>query len=210
MAMQVRILAVEDLDAIVMLEQAAWPVDTRAPRQKLHDRLSAYERGFFGAFLGDRLVGMASSQVIRCNPAAPLRSWSELTDDGWISKTHVPNGNCLHFVSICVDPDYRGQGVGTRLSEARLGLAQELGLEFALTDTRLPGLGAFLKAQAGKPAEDYLVALRSGDHVEPVVRMYLKLGFEPLGLIPNCMASDRESADYGLAMLKRLKGDGGR
>ena len=37
---------------------------------------------------------------------------------------------------------------------------------------------------------------------EPVVQMYLNLGFKPLGLIPNSMESDIESAHYGLAMLK--------
>jgi GNAT superfamily N-acetyltransferase len=208
MAMRVRMLTVADLAAIVMLEAVAWPADTRASQQKLSDRLRAFGKGFFGCLLGDKVVGMASSQVIRFDPAGRLRSWSELTTGGWISKTHDPSGNCLHFVSICVHPDCRGQGIGTRLNEARLGLARELGLSFALTDTRLPGLGAFLKVHADKRPEDYLAAVRRGEVIEPVVRMYLKLGFEPLGIIPNCMESDRESADYGLAMLKRLKGDG--
>ena len=35
--------------------------------------------------------------------------------------------------------------------------------------------------------------------------MYLNLGLKPIGLVPNCMRSDKESANYGLTMLAILE-----
>jgi len=53
--------------------------------------------------------------------------------------------------------------------------------------------------------ETYVDEILAGRLREPVVNMYLKLGFQPIGLIPNCMESDEESANYGLAMLKEIE-----
>jgi hypothetical protein len=84
-------------------------------------------------------------------------------------------------------------------------LAERLGLRWALTDTRIPGLYGYLKQEASATPEIYIKDVMSGKVEEPVVGMYLKLGFRTLGLIPNCMQSDVESADYGLAMIKEIK-----
>ena len=91
------------------------------------------------------------------------------------------------------------------LNRARLELAQEIGLNFALTDTRLPGLSRFLSEHAYSGAEEYIGQILAGKVAEPVVNMYLELGFKALGLVPDCMKSDAESAKFGLAMLKALK-----
>jgi GNAT superfamily N-acetyltransferase len=200
----IRALGESDLDAMTALERLAWADDVQASPAQFGDRLMTFARGFLGASIDGRLVGMASSQIVHYERDQPLRSWRELTADGWISRTHEPSANCLHFVSICVHPDFRNRGIAAALTRARLELARSLNLRFALSDTRLPGLASYLAIHDGEESSDYVNAVLTRKVPEPVVRMYLRLGFEPLGLLADCMTSDRESANYGLAMLKTL------
>lgn len=202
--MEIRALGLVDLPHIVELERVAWPPDVRATDAQLEDRLHTFAAGFLGCFQEGSLVGMASSQIIRFQPSHERRRWADLTADGWIGRTHDPLGNCLHFVSVCAHPRTRGQGVAHRLNVARLECARRHGLESALTDTRLPGLARYLRDHAGSAPEEYVTAVRQGVVAECVVTMYLTLGFEILGLVGQCMRSDAESANYGLAMFRRV------
>lgn len=204
MSIYLRNLTEADLDEIVHLERMAWPEDVRASTEKLRDRLQTFREGFFGTYEKDLLVGMASCQIIKFSPQPPLQSWDTLTANGWISKTHDLDGNCLHFVSICVLPGRRHLGIATRLNQARLSLAEKIGFTWALTDTRLPGLRHYLNGAQPNTPSQYVEEIVSGAVAEPVVRMYLHLGFQVLGLIPGCMVSDLESANFGLAMAKKI------
>ncbi len=195
----------EDLEDLLELEHTSWPADVQATQAQLRDRLKTFAEGFFGVWDREDLLGMASSQVIQFTDMSDLKPWSELTANGWISRTHCPEGNCLHFVSVCVHPDFRHRGIGTTLNRARLDLAVRLQLRYALTDTRLPGLAGYLGKCDGATPQGYIEAIVRDEIREPAVHMYLRLGFRPVGLIADCMESDEESADYGLALLKDLQ-----
>src|SRR6185436_8765901 len=84
-----------DLDAMTALEQLAWADDVQASPAQFSDRLKTFARGFLGAWVDGRLIGMASSQIVHYERDQPLRSWRELTAEGWISRTHEPSANCL-------------------------------------------------------------------------------------------------------------------
>ncbi len=200
----VRQLEQNELPIIMELEQASWPVDVQASAIQLRERMNTFGKGCLGAFIGNRLVGMATCQIINFTSDIKPISWSELCADGWISKTHTPTGNCLHFVSVCVHPDARGKKIGTLLNQGRLNLGRRLGLKLVLTDTRLPGLASFLVKNRGATADTYVGQVLSGQVFEPVVAMYQQLGFKALGIIVQCMESDVESADHGLAMINSL------
>lgn len=199
----IRGLDLGDLPAMMECERAAWPVDVQATEAQLRERLELFPEGCFGAWKGSRLIGMTTCQLVRYHPSEGLVSWSDLCADGSIRRTHQPAGNCVHFISTGVRPEGRGQGVGTALNRARIELGRIKGAEFAVADTRLPGMATFLAAAPTRTAECYLDAVLEGRVEEPVVRMYRSLGFEPLGLIGSCMKSDLESAHYGLGMIYR-------
>jgi GNAT superfamily N-acetyltransferase len=202
---EIRNLNQADLTSIIQLERNSWPADVQASEYQLMDRLVTFPRGFFGAWFDGELVGMASAQIVEMPASLHAATWAGLTADGWIHRTHNPEGNCLHFVSICVHPRHRGNGVAKNLNLARLRLGEDLKLKCALTDARLPGLSHFLEGNPNLNADDYLHRVLAAKTSEPVVMMYLELGFKPLGLLPHCMKSDIESADYGLAMAKGLR-----
>lgn len=207
MKASIRHLTLDNIVEVLALERLAWPDDVQASEEQLRDRLGTFAEGFLGAFVEEGLAGMASSQVLQFSHADAGRSWKDLTADGWISRTHQPGGDCLYFVSICVHPHARGRGIGSSLNRGRLDLCKRLGLPLALTNTRLPNLGRYLQVNTYATPGDYVDGIVAGRIREPVVNMYLGLGFRPLRLIPQCMESDRESANYGLAMLKQLDED---
>lgn len=207
MKIHFRNLTAKDLANMEFLERIAWPEDVQASMNKLQDRLETFSAGFFGAFSGDHLIGMASSQIINYSLNEDPISWNELTSDGWISKTHYSSGNCLHFVSICVHPKIRNLGIATMLNRARLSLAKELRLDYALTDARIPGFHKYLNQSAQITIDQYIREVISGKILEPVVKMYLTLGFNILGIVADCMKSDIESSNYGLALIKDLRND---
>lgn len=199
---EIRNLNQADLAHMVRLEGKSWPPDVQASEHQLMDRLLTFPGGVFGAWFDGELVGMASAQIVEMPVLLQAKTWSELTANGWIRRTHNPKGNCLHFVSICVHPQHRGKGVAKTLNLARLRLGEKLKLRCAFTDARLPGLSKFLEETPSSNACDYLRRVLAAAISEPVVMMYLELGFKQLGLLPHCMKSDKESADYGLAMTK--------
>ncbi|NLS96969.1 MAG: GNAT family N-acetyltransferase [Planctomycetaceae bacterium] len=198
-----RTLSRNDLAAMHALEQIAWPSDVQACTEKLLDRLTTFQEGCFGAFDCDELLGMVTSQIVYL-PTDRYPTWTELTSDGWISKSHDPVGDCLHFVSICVHPARRGRGIGRQLNRCRLDLARRLGMRGALTHVRLPGLGSYLVERPSASPHDYVNDVISGRILEPAVRMYENLGFSVVRLTPECMRSDRESLNYGLIMVAHL------
>jgi len=200
----IRQLTIHDVASLLTLEKKAWPLDVQASEEILYDRISTFKEGAFGAFLDDLMIGAATSQIIRYHDNEMLRSWESLTKRGWISKTHDSGGNCIHFVSVGIHPQYRNYSIAKQLNEARLQLAKNLNLDYALTDTRLPGLKQFLSEDSSRDASTYIEKIIEGKIIEPVVSMYLHLGFHPLGLIFNCMNSDIESLSFGLAMLKNI------
>ncbi len=64
----------------------------------------------------NKIVGATATQIINWNYNTRLTTWSDLTDDGTIRKTHNPNGNTLHIVSVHVHRDYaKGLGIGSKL-----------------------------------------------------------------------------------------------
>ncbi|TPG35032.1 GNAT family N-acetyltransferase [Mycolicibacterium hodleri] len=199
----IRGLAFNDLPAMMECEEAAWPADVRATEDQLRERLEVFPEGCFGAWKGSDLVGMTTCQLVNYQPSDGLISWSDLCADGSIRRTHQPAGNCVHFISTGVRPEVRGHRVGTLLNQARLELGRAKGADFALADTRLPGMARFLAEDPGRTAQDYLDAVLDDRVHDPVVRMYRNLGLEPLGLIASCMKSDVESAHYGLGMIYR-------
>ena len=126
----IRPILKNDLDAVMQIEEEAWPIEARAPRNKFEERLKVFPLGFKVAALNCKIVGVTTSQIIYYDPKNPPSSWTEITNDGHISETHKENGNALYVVSIGVSPrgkpDGRSIGVGTKLLESQKLLVKDL------------------------------------------------------------------------------------
>jgi len=185
----IRNLDLSDLKDIVKVEKLSWPEELVASEKKLRDRLETFQEGFLGVYMNGKLVGFGTSQLINYDGKA--RGWTELTADGWISKTHKSGGNALHLVSLGVIPEARRIGIGKKLLTERMRLAKHFGLKYIVTNVRIPTYHRFCssKEKGNKEIspEEYV---KKG--MDPLVKWYMKQGFKIKGIIRED-ANDPES-----------------
>ena len=199
----------EDLDEIMQVEEEAWPIEARAPRDKFIERFSVFPIGFKVALLNNKIVGTTTSQIINYNPLNPPSSWTEITADGHILETHKRNGNALYVVSIGVSPrgrpNQKGIGVGSTLLESQKGLAKLLNLKYLVLSARVPGYNSYCKSKENIDIETYVNLRREDNLLEDMeLRFYERLGLKQIKVCPNTM-DDIESRNYGVMMEWRVK-----
>lgn len=193
----------DDLDAIMLVEAAAWPEAIRASRAQFAERLQVHPQGFFVAEVAERIVAALTSQRLRYSFGEQPLGWEKTTNGGWIGATHQASGNALYVVSVGVSGSFHRQGIGTALIQAAQEHARALGLEYVLLDSRLPDYK--LHQDKNISVENYVFSTDSrGEPLDPELRFYVRLGFKILStsqIIPDCMTHDLDSARYGVRMV---------
>lgn len=188
-----------DMDDIMRVEEEAWPAEIRAPREKFENRLKLFPQGFYVALMDGRVMGVTTSEIIPYDSAHPVEKWEAVTDNGWIAKTHTPQGNALYVVSVGVSPLAGGKGIGSQLVQAQKKLVQELKLDCLVLGARCPGYGQ-AKYDAVK-VEDYVCLQRDDKQLEdPELRFYTRNGLSVVKPILRYMDEDPESRHYGIVM----------
>ncbi len=168
------------------------------PEGLINGQINNFPDGQFVATMDDKVVGYCATFRIGGDIALKPHTWAEITGMGYASR-HDPEGEWLYGMEVCVDPEYRGYRLGQRLYNERKKLCQNLGLKGIVFAGRLPTLakriGKFGSAQA------YVEAVNQKKHRDPVLSFQLHNGFEIIGVIPNYLATDRESLGYGVHLV---------
>jgi len=187
----------EDLDGVIRIEEESWPPEVRATKKKFEKRLEIFPKGFVLVFVENEIAGVSTSEIVRYNPKNVF-TWEEITDHGWIERTHNPDGNALYIVSVGVSPRFRGVGCGTMLMNAQKSLTEELGLDCLVLGSRLPG---YHKNPDLTP-EQYINMRKEGTDrpYDADVCFYDKCGLEVKRVVPEYMEDDPESLNYGAVM----------
>ncbi len=191
------------LNQVDQLEQQVWPEEIQAPLEKFQSRAEVFPEGFVAITSFDQgMVGSSTSERFNFDPSKPPSSWEEITDNGWIRRSHNPSGDALYVVSVGASPKTSGQGVGTQLVREQISLAERLGLKYVVLGSRLPGYSEYHNNH-GLSAEDYLRLTRTEDGlpVDKEIRFYQRAGLEINTLVPNYMEDDPESENYGVIMV---------
>lgn len=193
------------LDSVVNVENSAWPLELRAPREKFSSRLTIFPDGFVALKVDGAIKAVTTAQ--RCNYDPNDReahTWDEFTDLGTIEKTHKADGNALYVVSVGVAADAQGQGLGAMLVEEQKKVAKKIGVEYLFLGARIPGYASFVKQHGEISVEDYLRQITDrGEPIDPEIRFYQRQGLVPAQIIPN-FEPDDQSLDYGVVMLWRV------
>ncbi|MGZ3752530.1 MAG: GNAT family N-acetyltransferase [Mucilaginibacter sp.] len=155
--------------------------------------LEIFPEGQFVITDKGRVVGMTSTMRSTFNPEDPHHTFKETFAGGWMTN-HDPNGDWLYGLDIGVHPDYRGQGLARLLYRARHAVAAQLGLKGQITVGMMSGYGALSHLMSG---EDYYQELITGKRSDPTVTPQMKIGFEPIALIPNYL-NDPVCGNYGV------------
>ncbi len=189
----------QDLSNIVMLENEIWPEGTRATLDKFESRLKLFSQGFFLACKNNEIIGVSTSERINYSVSNPPKSWETITDNGFICKSHVDNGNAIYVVSIGAKSR---SGGGSALIQAQKELLEKLNLKFLVLGARIPGYENYI-VQNNEISIDEYVQLKREDNqlLDSELRFYTRNGLKLVKIMPNYMEDDKESRNYGAIML---------
>jgi len=120
-------------------------------------------------------------------------TFKETIAGGWLTN-HNPNGDWLYGLDVGVHPDYRGKGLSRYLYRARHYIAKQLGLKGQVTVGMMNGYGAASNKISGP---EYYEELIQGRRTDPTLTPQMRIGFEPIALIPNYL-NDPACGNYGV------------
>jgi len=176
------------LDNVMRVEELSWPLEIRASREKFQKRYELFPQGFVVAYIDEKMVGVATSEIINYDPKKPPTSWYDITDNGWIEKTHNPKGNAMYGVSAGTYVD----GVGYHLVQELIQVAKNLGLQYLVGGIRTPG---YSKYEEKMSIDDYVKT-----DLDPDIKFFRRNGFEVNKIVKDYMFDDDESSGYGVVM----------
>ncbi|MBI4428632.1 MAG: GNAT family N-acetyltransferase [Ignavibacteriales bacterium] len=188
----VRPIRMEDYDQIVALQLKCFPGMKPWLKEQMESQLNIFPEGQICIEYDGRIVASSSSLILDFELYRDWHGWKEIADAGFI-RNHHPDGNTLYGIEIMVDPDYRGMRLARRLYDARKQLARQKNLMRIILGGRIPGYTAHA---SGMKAREYVEKVISKELIDPVLTTQLSNGFVLKRLIPNYLASDKDSLGY--------------
>lgn len=154
--------------------------------QNIRQQIERFPEGQFIALDGDRIIGMAVTMRTHYSPDQRPHKWIEAIGDTNMSA-HQPNGNWLYGVEFAVLPEYRGQGVGTRMYDVRFNLVKRLNLRGFYAGGMLMG---YHRHRHEMTPGDYARRVIAREMNDPTVTMQMNRGFRPVAVIENYLPEE--------------------
>lgn len=194
MPIEVRTTRPADFPAIERISRITYPDDFPWTSEYLTKHLDMFPEGQFVAVSTEdgAIVGMAASLIVTWDDYDHLDNYNDFTDQGWFTN-HDPSGRTLYGAEVIVDPSRRGEGIGSRIYDARKELVRSRGLLRIRAGARLAGY----YSHAGEmTAKDYVRKVIAGEIFDPTLSFQLKRGFRVLSVVPDYFERDRKSRGY--------------
>ncbi len=199
-ALAIRNATPADIPAIRTLVDKVYPTMGAYTSGMLKGQISNFAEGQFVVEYDNTIVGYAASFRIDERTAMTPHTWNEITGGGYASR-HDPKGRWLYGMEVCVDPDRRRLRIGQRLYDARKELAERQDLAGIVFGGRMPNWQRRKKAYPDP--NDYLEAVTTQKIPDPVIRFQLRMGFEPIGVLPKYLPADAASGGTATHMVWR-------
>jgi predicted N-acetyltransferase YhbS len=158
---------------------------------ELQNHLEIFPEGQLVAELNGKIVGSATSLIVRLKTEYAEHTWNGVTGNGLLT-THDGNGDSLYGADISTHPQVRHKGIGHKLYQGRKDITMKLNLRRMIAGGRLYNYCEY--AERYKPA-DYaqeVVACRLHDLV---LSFDLINGFKYIKILPNYL-EDARSLNY--------------
>jgi predicted amidohydrolase/ribosomal protein S18 acetylase RimI-like enzyme len=189
---EVRQLRLDDLDALVAMQQKCFPGMKPWTREQIVSQLTLFPEGQLCVEVEGKLAASSSSLILEFDPRLAWHDWKVVADGGFI-RNHNPKGDTLYGIEIMVDPEFRGMKLARRLYDARKQLCRERNLARIIIGGRIPGYGAHAETMS---AREYVENVIDKTFIDSVLTTQLANGFTLQGLIPNYMPADEASRGY--------------
>ncbi|GAE26835.1 hypothetical protein JCM9140_2939 [Halalkalibacter wakoensis JCM 9140] len=193
---RVRPYTLADFNGLLDIQKEAFPPpfpeDLWWSRDQIEAHVMTFPEGALLAEENDVAVGSATSLLVTYD--GKPHTWEEVADDGFIKRSHDPNGDSLYGIDLCVRPSYRGKGIAGALYEARKETVRKLGLKRFIAGCRIPNYHEYADKLT---ADQYVEAVQKGEIKDLVLTFMLKQGLRPLQVMPNYL-EDEESLDYAI------------
>ena len=155
--------------------------------------LEVFPEGQFVITHQGNVMGMTTTMRSNFDFEHYHHTFKETIAGGWLTN-HNPLGEWLYGLDVGVHPDYRGKGLSRHLYRARHELAKELGLKGQVTVGMMNGYGAVSDQISGS---QYYSELLAGKRTDPTLTPQMKVGFTPMGLIPDYL-NDPTCGNFGV------------
>lgn len=184
-------------DDLAAIERLAFPTanpDDLLSAEDIKAYANVFPEGYFVALADARPVGQGAGIYLDFDFDHPAHTLAGITGEHQCGN-HDPDGEWYYGTDISVHPDFRGQGIGRRLYEARKDLVRQDGKRGILAGGSLPG---FSEYKGSMTAREYVNRVEKGDLFDPTLSFQMSNGFEVKGLLQGYMD---DPADDGWAAL---------
>lgn len=198
--LEIRQASPSDLEGIIDVERLSWPNGLEATRDMFASRMAVFPEGVLVAEWNGqkRIIGVIAFELLNYDLDSPYPSWGEITDGGFIVKTHNAFGEYIYGVDLSVDPDFRENGVARRLLQGVGRIAVKRNLRGAILGGRLPG---FYQHSKQHSVSEYInLKRKDGYPLDPELRFYVRAGLKIMGFATNYF-KDPESENFGVILL---------
>ncbi|MBP1996030.1 GNAT family N-acetyltransferase [Paenibacillus eucommiae] len=195
----IRRYTMSDCEAMIRIQRESFPPPFPPElwwnEAQLRNHVSLFPEGALCVEIGGELVGSITGLRVNFDPEHAEHNWQEITDHGSI-RNHIPDGDTLYIVDVCISPAYRKLGLGKWLMQSMYEVVVQLGMKRLLGGGRMPG---YHRCASEMTAAEYVGAVVSGERKDPVISFLLRCGRTPVQVVPDYL-EDEESCNYALLM----------
>lgn len=188
----VRHMRNSDLQQVMDVQRSVYPDIGEWRGEQLESHLRIFPQGQIVACLGKRIVGAASSLIVKWDSYGATHSYKEVTADGYFT-THDPSARTLYGAEVFAHPQSRRLGVGRALYKARRRICRALNLRRIMSCGRMPN---YHRVAARMSPEEYAARIIWGDLEDPVLLFQMSEGFHWCGVVRDYLPSDKESCGH--------------
>lgn len=197
----IRQATLNDVDKMVALEDSVWG-DNGAGAEKLESRIHIFPAGNIVAESAGHIVGYIAFEYVDDVANMPHFTWSQITDDGTIARSHKPHGEYVYGINLSVHHSMNGCGLGTILPlQVWIDMIRS-NKRGSFLGSRIPGFNRYRKSNPDISVENYVNLQRHGKPRDAELRLYAQEGLLPVKVLPDYFP-DEESQNYGVLVYRR-------
>ena len=184
-----------DFPGVIALTRQVYPHSKPWSEDQLSSHLKIFPQGQIVAVDTDtgELVGMAASLIVFWEDYDLTTTWRDFTAHGMFTNHDPAMGRTLYGAEVMVMPGKQGQGIGSRLYEARQRIVRRYGLSRIRAGARLRGYSRYADSMG---PEEYVKRVESGEIWDPTLSFQIKRGFTVLSVVSGYLREDPESQGF--------------